>query len=216
MPTTTDADHHISQAEKHMQIGTDAATKLLQAVVTGLQPASRKVLFIIDLSSHTAELMKAFVDLHGQWEIPAYYFGLCEDEVHMDWVTKQGQGWAKAHFLDGNMKIPNFMLPPATVPTELVAMLPPKPTLTTMLWSAVKDRGVDTLIVPDAIMTHWHDHGEHGAAFRAWLDEATVHQFVNQKIKVEDASQSSQTLADSGSQNSAVPAAGIMVQPHAS
>lgn len=187
VPPSTDADTHPSQMEKHVQIGLDAGTKLLRAFTHGLQPTSRKALFVVDLSVRTAEISKAFLDMLPQLELPAYYFGLCEDDIHLEWAERQAQVHAKHGILEGTLKSPGFEIPKSEMPTDLVQGLPPKPDLNILVWSAAKDRGVETLQVPDAVLTKWHDHPVHGATFQDWFKDAQANLFVNQQAADPDA-----------------------------
>ncbi|CAK8992869.1 unnamed protein product, partial [Durusdinium trenchii] len=172
LPDSSDTATHVSQAEKSIQIGEDAARKLLQAALP--QGLSRAAILICDLSAHTLDLAKAVYREKVAKSIttPLYYVGFAENDAEKEWQTHHLHGWLSEGFLNGSIPLPPGapVLMSKDLPAESVSALPPKPDLSTLNWSQKKDSsGLPSLVTPPKLLTAWHDHAVYGGQFQEWL-----------------------------------------------
>ncbi|CAK9056713.1 unnamed protein product, partial [Durusdinium trenchii] len=103
--------------------------------------------------------------------IPLYYLGLSEKEGEKEWQTHHMNSWLSEGFLDGSLALPVGApaLMSKELPAELATSLPPKPELTTLVWSEKKVDGLQTLRTPDKLLQTWHDHSLFGRRNQEWL-----------------------------------------------
>lgn len=178
VPSTTDATTHINPPEKAQQIGCDAGRKILQGFTQGLQGPGgmRTALLIVDLSTHTCDVAKAAIceAFGGQLSMPLFYLGFSMDDCKKDWSQECLEDFLTSGFLRGEFPLPNSAtLPPENIPAERMEAAPPQPALLTLTWCPKnKFEGLPSLKTPDALLKKWHDHQEHGAAFRAFLEKS--------------------------------------------
>ncbi|CAJ1385994.1 unnamed protein product [Effrenium voratum] len=126
LPQTTDTSTHIKPAEKHQQIGVDAARKLLRGFVQGMESSSRASILVVDLSLHSAELCKAALLEHacgqGQLQLPCYYIGFAADEEKLEWANHHMEEFLANSFLDQSLPLPkSASIPPAKLESGLGA-----------------------------------------------------------------------------------------------
>ena len=174
LPDSSDLATHVSQSEKHQQIGQDAARKLMQAVLPGAAiSASRAAILIVDCSAHTLEFAKAVYEERARKSanVPLYYLGFAETSAELEWQQHHLQTWLSEGFLSGDLPLPAGApaLMSKELPAELTSALPPKPELNTLTWSNKKADGLPTLKTPEKVLLAWHDHAVFGAEFQAWL-----------------------------------------------
>ena len=67
LPASTDSETHCNPAEKVMQIGEDAGSKILEGFLNRGNSATntRTATLIVDLTTHTADVARAFVNRVG-------------------------------------------------------------------------------------------------------------------------------------------------------
>ena len=173
LPSSTDDKTHPCQAEKHQQIGQDAASKILASALTNAPAeAERAAILIVDPSARTLEFAKAAYELKKTIGLPVYYLGFAETDGQAEWQRVHMSMWLADGFLNGSLPVPagHQPLAAAELPSELVTAMPPKPDLGTLTWSNKKhEDGLPTLKTPDKILQAWHDHQEFGEPFRDWL-----------------------------------------------
>lgn len=89
VPASTDATTHINPPEKVQQIGIAAGQSLLRGVLTasGQDEGERKAHLVVDLTTHTADVTRAFVQdsLSKTFAAPTYYIGFTASEGHQEW-----------------------------------------------------------------------------------------------------------------------------------
>ena len=82
VPSFSGPRHTPSRPERIFQIGQDAASKLLKAIVEGV---TSKALLLVDLTVRSADLLKGFLAEKFQGDIPngrdMYYLGFAETEL---------------------------------------------------------------------------------------------------------------------------------------
>ena len=152
LPDSSDTATHLSQVEKAVQIGEDAARKVLQAALP--QGLSRAAILVVDVSSHTLELAKACYKerVAKTHQTPIYYLDMAESESELEWQRHHLESWLSEGYIDGSIGLPPGApsLMPKELPSDVVTALPPKPDLNTLAWSAKKDEvaGLPTLKTP--------------------------------------------------------------------
>ncbi|CAK9118015.1 unnamed protein product [Durusdinium trenchii] len=172
LPASSDTTTHVSQAEKHQQIGQDAARKVLQSIVpSDLQ--SRAAILVVDTTAHTLEFAKAaYLERASKSiTIPLYYLGFSASAGEKEWQVDHLCTWLTEGFLSGELPYPSGAPPlmAKELPPEVTTALPPKPELTTLTWSTKKVEGLQTIRTPDKLPQTWHDHPRHGQEFQEWL-----------------------------------------------
>lgn len=210
LPDSSDTATHLSQVEKAVQIGEDAARKVLQAALP--QGLSRAAILVVDLSSHTLELAKACYKerVAKTQQTPIYYLGMAESESELEWQRHHLESWLSEGYIDGSIGLPPGApsLMPKELPSDVVTALPPKPDLNTLAWSAKKDEvaGLPTLKTPDKILQAWHDHAVYGSRFQEWLTQSRA------AIPL-DLSESASTKASSSSNKRGAPGTSESLEP---
>lgn len=188
LPPSTDMTSHVSLAEKHQQIGMDAARKLLQALLPEELP-QRAAILIVDTTAHTMEMAKAVYTHHAAkaTTTPLYYIGFAETEEEKEWQTYHMNSWLSEGFLSGSLALPPGApaMMPKELPADVTSALPPKPELNSLSWSEKKKKGLNTLKTPDELLQAWHDHAIYGPRFREWLSQ--TRDAIPLDIKPEDA-----------------------------
>ena len=87
LPSTTDENTHASQAEQVHQLGVDTCKKVIMGVTKDVQVGGNYALMVLDLSTRTADMPRAIVDLRSSHGCPMFYMGLCEGEVEEQWAV---------------------------------------------------------------------------------------------------------------------------------
>ena len=155
LPDSSDLATHVSQSEKHQQIGQDAARKLMQAVLPGAAISASRAA-IPYMRSGRASL-----------QMPLYYLGFAETSAELEWQQHHLQTWLSEGFLSDDLPLPAGA--PALMSSRAHIGAPPKPELNTLTWSNKKADGLPTLKTPEKVLLAWHDHAVFGAEFQAWL-----------------------------------------------
>ena len=204
LPGSSDATTHVSQAEKHQQIGMDAARKLLKSVLPPELP-SRGAFLILDTTAHTMELAKAVFQERASKSstTPLYYLGLAEKEGEREWQQHHVCSWLAEGFLNGSIPLPVGApaLMPKELPAELATSLPPKPDLNTLVWSDKKVNGLPSLKTPEKVLQAYHDHASYGGRFQDWLKEARECIPLDRKTGDKETAEKKRTAATVAGQN---------------
>lgn len=185
LPGSTDTTSQMSQAEKHQQIGVEAARKLCQGLLPNdLQ--SRAAIVFVDTTPHTLDACKAVYQerASGSCVAPLYWHGFSESEMEKEWQTYHMLTWLSEGFLDGSLPLPRGApaLMAKELPPEMAASLPPKPELTTLTWCQQKKvDGLPTIRCPDKVLQAWHDHARFGSEFQAWLTAKRADHYLDVK-----------------------------------
>ena len=184
LPGSTDTSNQMSQAEKHQQIGVEAARKLCQGLLPNdLQ--SRAAIVFLDTTPHTLDACKAVYHerASGSCVAPLYWHGFSESEMEREWQTHHILSWLSEGFLDGSLPLPRGApaLMAKELPPELAASLPPKPELTSLTWSQKKVDGLPTIRCPDKLLQTWHDHSRFGTQFQEWLQTKRADNYLDVK-----------------------------------
>ncbi|CAK0839764.1 unnamed protein product, partial [Prorocentrum cordatum] len=135
LPATIETDTHASQGEKHHQLGVPAYHRVLNAMLSGLPGDQRGATMVIDLSLHTADMLKAFITFSETFGQQVAYVGMCADEISVDFCKAEGTHYTKQRILAGDMKVPHFNVPPAEVPSDSQSPEVAKPQLVAMRWT---------------------------------------------------------------------------------
>ena len=167
LPSSTDADTHACQPEKHNQFGADAMQKLLTSVLSNVSPPHGKcAVLIVDLSVRTCETTKAFINMSQHCGLPAYYVGVCESDAHGEYAQAETVDFVKKSLLEGSaLTVPNFTIPSEDLPVSQLLSAPEKPSLTALVWSD------EQVLVSDADKKRWAENDVFAAEFRALTDE---------------------------------------------
>ena len=180
VPVSTDADTHMSQVEKHQQLGEDAGAKLLNGFLEGIQnTAGKRIYMILDLSARTGCLARAYLNMMACFSQPVMYMGFCNDAVEHEWLQCNLRDFTKGKVLNNEISIPGITIPSQQPPPALLGSTPPKPDLNIMVWAPVKNNGVETLKLPDPAVASWKDHATYGPTLATWLASARVAAVVN-------------------------------------
>ena len=133
-----DPGHSFSIAEKHIQIGPSACTKILSAFFNDFSAfETRYALMVVDLSVHVCDMVKAVLN-GGGTDRPIFYVGLCTDDEHMAFVKGEIVHFVKTKLLtDDGFTIPGFTIPPKEMPQDDFSM--PEPVLHVLAFNELKD-----------------------------------------------------------------------------
>ena len=129
---------------------------------------------MVDLSVHTAELLKACAMDHllSTNGLPTYYLGFTGGEEKLEWANQHFENWMSDGLLDSSIPVPkSAVLPPATLPAEMVEAAPPQPHLNLMTWSNVKYSGLKSLKILDSVVRKYHHHGQFAQEFQTLLEK---------------------------------------------
>eukprot|EP00438_Fugacium_kawagutii_P007583 Skav225341 [mRNA] locus=scaffold3721:8917:12502:- [translate_table: standard] len=209
LPASTDITSHVSLAEKHQQIGVDAARKLVQAILPEEFP-HRAAILVVDATPHSMEMAKA-VYMHHAAKVmttPVYYLAFSDSEEEKEWQLHHMTAWLSEGFLSGSLALPPGApsMMPKELPADVVTTLPPKPELNTLSWSEKKKQGLQTLKTPDKLLQSWHDHAVYGPRFREWLSQTRDAIALDIKDADADASAAASSAATTNRKRAPAPA----------
>ena len=155
LPTSTTAAQNQSPTERFSQIGVDAATKILVSLLSAdSMEANVAALAVVDLSPRTGDFGVAALNLMQGTSIPLHYIACTEDDSHSEWLTWWLKHKTSEALLSGALKPPGFQLPPEEpLPEELVG-LPPKPTLSALVWADRQGESA-TARLPEDVSAKW-------------------------------------------------------------
>lgn len=185
VPASTDATTHINPPEKVQQIGIAAGQSLLRGVLTasGQDEGERKAHLVVDLTTHTADVTRAFVQdsLSKTFAAPTYYIGFTASEGHQEWGDRILSEFLADGFLSGSLPmVTGSTLPPSEIPSDQIAACPPAPGLSTFaINQKVKVDQLPTLKTPDRILQQWFDHQRFGSEFRSFIEKARAELLVD-------------------------------------
>jgi hypothetical protein len=177
LPSTYDdssGKNNVQVATKYMQIGEDAADKIIGGMLQNMEFAERSAVLLLDLSPDVGDFCNAFITNKAKYTFPMFYFAACKDEVRLEWFEKTMQEHLVRLFGEGKLNVPGFTPKPKDPPTSLLETAPPKPTLNLMTWLPDHDgkpnfpRGV---AIPPAMVDRWYQHVQFGEEFRKFYDD---------------------------------------------
>ena len=121
-PTTHDRQAFIHGAGKYSQIGVEAAQGILTSMMAGAKLTEFKAIIITDLYVNVADFLFGFILRRSNFDVSAFYFGVCEDQVELDWVMTTMRDMLSARMLEGQMPLPNGHRLPVLTEDMLDAM----------------------------------------------------------------------------------------------
>ena len=159
LPATTTAHQNQSMTERHIQIGVDAASKLLASLLSGTTADNVAAFAVVDLSPRTGDFGLAVLHAIQDSLVPVHYTACPEDDEHADWLDWWMKHKAAELILTGSLKPTGVLLPPEEPPAEELISLPPKPTLSALVWA---DRQGESAAVrlPEDVVTKWSSSAE--------------------------------------------------------
>jgi len=152
LPATIETDTHAGHAEKHHQLGAPAYLRVLNAMLSGLPSDQRGATMVIDLSLHTADMLKAFITFSQTFGQQTVYVGMCADEIAVDFCKAEGVHYTKQRILAGEITVPQFNIPPVEVPADSQSPDITKPQFVAMRWSGDRPR------ITEVDLKKWSGH----------------------------------------------------------
>ena len=159
LPATTTAHQNQSMTERHIQIGLDAASKLLASLLSGTTADNVAAFAVVDLSPRTGDFGLAVLHAIQDSLVPVHYIACPEDDEHADWLDWWMKHKTAELILTGSLKPTGVLLPPEEPPAEELTCLPPKPTLSALVWA---DRQGESAAVrlPEGVVAKWSSSAE--------------------------------------------------------
>ena len=114
LPETVQDETYVDPADKHQQLGQDAYCKLITAATNGVNIGDNNDAVFVDLHPDVGDCMKAILTSHHQY----YYFGLCKDDLHLDWLTNAFAEHATQLIKEGKLSINHFKVSMSTTPAQ--------------------------------------------------------------------------------------------------
>lgn len=167
-------DGTVQSGKKFEQVGPDATHKVLQCAFEGVEFDGRKAIIVADVSLGVGDMFQAWVKFKGSYQVPCFFFGVAESDVHKEWFEITHKAKLVEMFNSGSILIPGFTPAGAEPPKEILEAAPPKPALNVATWLADKTdspgepKGVR---IPQAVMNLYYQHDVFGKEFRAFVDE---------------------------------------------
>ena len=145
--------------ERHIQIGLDAASKLLASLLSGTTADNVAAFAVVDLSPRTGDFGLAVLHAIQDSLVPVHYIACPEDDEHADWLDWWMKHKTAELILTGSLKPTGVLLPPEEPPAEELTCLPPKPTLSALVWA---DRQGESAAVrlPEGVVAKWSSSAE--------------------------------------------------------
>ena len=159
LPATTTAHQNQSMTERHIQIGVGAASKLLASLLSGTTADNVAAFAVVDLSPRTGDFGLAVLHAIQDSLVPVHYIACPEDDEHADWLDWWMKHKTAELILTGSLKPTGVLLPPEEPPAEELTCLPPKPTLSALVWA---DRQGESAAVrlPEDVVAKWSSSAE--------------------------------------------------------
>ncbi|CAE7272121.1 unnamed protein product [Symbiodinium microadriaticum] len=95
----------VKGAMKWAQIGADAATKLLHALLDGLDFPAKMGLDLIDLNPLVGNFLSAYVDVQQGSNISLHYVCFLTDDEHHEWIMTYYRDVLADNFREGKLKV---------------------------------------------------------------------------------------------------------------
>ena len=178
LPTSyEDSECLVQSGKKFEQVGVDACHKVLNSAFEGVEFDGRKAIVIADVSLGVGDMFQAWVKFKGSYQVPCFFFGVAESDVHKKWFEITHKAKLVEMFNDGSLIIPGFTPAGAEPPKEILEAPPPKPALNIATWltdktdSPGEPKGVR---IPQALMSQYYQHEVFGKEFRAFVDESVA------------------------------------------
>ena len=167
LPTTTDErESSIHGAPKYCQIGVDAAKALLDSALEGADLGNVKALVVIDGYVKYGDFLLAYLLNRGSWSTTSFFFGVCENQIELEWVWQLGKDALSSRYKDGTMALPGGMkLKDAS--EDMFDPIPAEPTLHKLVVGGA-DR--TELHMPVELVKTWSRHPTFGVEFRVFMD----------------------------------------------
>ena len=156
----------VQSGKKFEQVGVDAAHKVLQGAFEGMEFDGRKAIVIADVSLGVGDMFQAWVKFKGSYQVPCFFFGVAESDVHKKWFEITHKAKLVEMFNDGSLIIPGFTPAGAEPPKEILEAPPPKPALNIATWLTDK---TDSPGEPKGVRIP-----QFGKEFRAFVDESVA------------------------------------------
>ena len=163
----------IQHAARYQQIGEDAADKVISTLLQNVDFVERNAVLLIDLSPDVGDFFSAFVSNKVKLNTPMFYFGVCKDDVHLEWFEKTWLEHLAKMFADAKLAVPGFAPKSTEPPASLLESTPPKPQLNIMTWLPDKENKPGCpkgLAIPKSMVDMWYQHPIYGQEFRDFFD----------------------------------------------
>ena len=183
LPATIETETHASQAEKHHQLGVPAYLRVLNSMLSDLPGDQRGATVVVDLSLHTADMLKAFITFDQTFGQHLAYIGMCSNEGLVEFCKAEAIHYIKHRILAGEMTVPHVNVPPAEVPSADTAPEIAKPHVVVLRWNGE----YPMLTVAD--MKKWSEHEVFAEEFEILtrtLEEKSTFDLINGKNKSVD------------------------------
>ncbi|CAK8990693.1 Uncharacterized protein SCF082_LOCUS2343 [Durusdinium trenchii] len=148
LPSMTSTIHG---AQKHAQIGSDAAEKLLRSAVDGVSFPSTMGLVVVDLVPNVGHCLEGFQRLGDHINTPVCYMPVYSDMSHKEWSDAFWSSEFISLFQAGQLSVPGCERLQDDPPAEHLEAPPEPPALKQCTYGKV-DGTIVTLEVPDGIL----------------------------------------------------------------
>ena len=156
-------------AEKYAQIGEDGAGALVNSVMAGAKLSDIPALLVMDLYVNVGEMVNAFALNRASFSCITFLFGVCEDQVHMDWVLHELVEMLSTKYMEGRLKLPNGQNIQLEVSEDMLDPFPSKPA--THVLAIGGGANNEKLVLPADVFKKWQNHPTQGPTFKKWVDE---------------------------------------------
>jgi len=176
LPVTYDDGHGkfgIGAARKFMQIGEDAAGKMLTGMITNVEFGDKGGVLWLDLNPDVGDFAQAFFNQRGKAHVPTFYYATCRDDVHQEWLEKSLVEYYSREFTEERFTLPGVKPKSRTPPDDLLETPPPKPELNVLTWmpDLPEKRGHPGGVqIPADKVKAWYQHALYGDKFRTFYD----------------------------------------------
>ena len=172
LPTTVDETSTPRGGKRFEQIGVDAATKLLDAILeSDVQvPDNIGGILLVDLSVGVGDFFRAWLKKVNTMRCPLLYVGATASPSDAEWLQHVTVEEVGSQVLAGELVLPGFTPKPSDPPSDLVLAEPPLPTFNLCVGKG------GSLVVAPAQVQIWGAHAKFGPEFQDKL-KAIVDEF---------------------------------------
>ena len=191
-PSTNHRDAYIHGAHKFLQLGVEASGAILDGLTEGTDLSSVKASVFLDLHVKVGDFLEAFLMKRSGFPTSFFYYGVCENQVELDWVLNQAQKYLEVQVMDGKMQIPGAQKIEPKMPDDLLEPIPRPPTLNKLVLGG-PDK--NKLCMPVELAKQWQFHAVFGTDFTAFLNK------FNEKYEVIESSAGKTDTEPDGTKN---------------
>ena len=155
LPASSISETHMSQADKHQQIGVDACVRCPRGTLDGVVLTGDPI--CVDVFPQIGDFVKACMTFQQEFTSKIKVVSYAQSDSHQEWLAQEVRNWYTQNFLSSKLKIKGTKRLSQDMPKEMLETQMTTPDLKDCTWAKDK-HGTPFASLPQVHKEKYGDH----------------------------------------------------------